>query len=113
METNPSPTRVRLSDTLFTTVRSSIETDPRGERRIVLYTSFGVVRGTVTAATFGRSNVAQNAQLENTSRVIIDPDLLELETVTIEHYSNHLPTANFPTLFVRMDDIRGFALEAM
>jgi hypothetical protein len=111
MESNSSPTRVRLSDTLFTTIRASVDTDPNGEVRIALYTSFGVVRGTVSATTFGRSNQAQDARLENTSRVLVDPDLLELEGVVIEHYSNHLPTANFPTLFVRLDDIRGFAVE--
>lgn len=112
MANDPNATRVRLSDTLFTTIRSSVETDPQGERRVVLYTSFGVVRGRVSAAAFGETNRSQDSRLENTSRVVIDPDLLELEGAAVEHYSNHLPTAAFERLFVRLSDVQGFALDA-
>lgn len=108
----PTPTRFRLSDTLFTTIRASVETDPLGERRVVLYTSFGVVRGKVSASAFGESNRMQDSRLENTSRVIIDPDILELEEASIEHYSNHLPTASFPRLFVRLEGVQGFAIDS-
>jgi hypothetical protein len=108
---DPSPNRYRLSDTLFTTIRASVETDPQGERRVVLYTEFGVVRGRVSASAFGESNRNADASLENTSRVIIDPDILELEQSTIEHYSNHLPTATFDRLFVRLDGVHGFAID--
>ena len=107
----PSPNRFRLSDTLFTTIRTSVEAEPLGERRVVLYTAFGVVRGKVSASAFGESNRMQDTRLENTSRVLIDPDLLELEDASIEHYSNHLPTANFERLFVRLEGVQGFAIE--
>jgi hypothetical protein len=50
-----------------------------------------------------------DSRLENTSRIAIEPDILELEDVTIEHYSNHLPTATFDRLFVRLAEVQGFA----
>jgi hypothetical protein len=103
-------TRFPLSDTLFTTIRSSVETDPGGERRIILYTSYGVVSGRVSAATFSAANRAKDPRLENSSRVTIDPDVLELEHVTVEHYSNHLPSGTFERLFVRLNDVRSFAM---
>ena len=111
MDPNTTPSRVRLSDTLFTTIRASVETNPLGERRVILYTFFGVVRGQVSASAFGESNRMQDARLEHMSRVIIDPDILELEQVTVEHYSNHLPTATFDRLFVRLDGVQGFAID--
>ncbi len=74
-----------------------------------MYTSFGVVRGTVSAAAFGEANRSMDSRLENTSRIAIEPDILELEDVTIEHYSNHLPTATFDRLFVRLAEVQGFA----
>jgi hypothetical protein len=108
---DPNPNRYRLSDTLFTTIRASVETNPQGQRRVVLYTDFGVVRGRVSASAFGESNRMPDSRLENTSRVIIDPDILELEAVTIEHYSNHLPTAMFERFFVRLEGVQGFAID--
>ena len=112
MEKELSPTRVRLSDALFTTIRSSVETDPMRQRRVVLYTSFGVVSGRVSASAFGETNRMADSSLENTSRVVIEPDILELEDVSVEHYSNHLPTGTFSTLFVRLAEVRGFAMES-
>jgi len=111
MESNPSIMRVRLSDALFTTIRSAVETDPARQAAVILYTTFGVVRGRVSAAAFGETNRMADARVENTSRVTIDPDVLEIEGCTVEHYSNHLPTGFYDRLFVRIDDVRGFALE--
>jgi hypothetical protein len=107
---DPSLNRYRLSDTLFTTIRSSVEIDAQSERKVVLYTEFGVVRGKVSASAFGDSNRMLDSNLENMSRVIIEPDILELEDATIEHYSNHLPTASFDRLFVRLEGVQGFAI---
>ena len=112
METNPSPSRVRLSDALFTTIRAAVETDPLQQRRVILYTSFGVVRGSVSAVAIGDTNRMMDARVENTSRVVLDPDVLELEEASVEHYSNHLPTGSYPRLFVRIVDVQGFAVEA-
>jgi hypothetical protein len=38
------------------------------------------------------------------------PDAIELNDVSVEHYSNHLPTAAFDRLYVRLSDIQGFAM---
>lgn len=53
-----------------------------------------------------------DATVENTSRVTIDPDVLELAEVAVEHYSNHLPTGTYDRLFVRVADVQGFAIDA-
>lgn len=111
MENTPHPTRVRLSDTLFTTIRSAVETDPQRQHRLILYTSFGVVRGTVSASAFEDTNRMADTRVENTSRVTVDPDVLELQDVAVEHYSNHLPTGGYERLFVRIDDVQGFAID--
>ena len=112
MESGSNPIRVRLSDALFTTLRAAVEADASRQRRVILYTTFGVVRGSVSAAAFGETNRMADARVENTSRVVIDPDVLELEACSVEHYSNHLPTGTYERLFVRLEDVRGFALDA-
>jgi hypothetical protein len=111
METPNSQRRVRLSDALFTTIRSAVETDPQRQHRLILYTSFGVVRGHVSAAAFGDSNRMADTSVENVSRVTIEPDVLELVDVAVEHYSNHLPTGGYDRLFVRVADVQGFAID--
>lgn len=111
METTQSPARVRLSDALFTTIRSAVETDPQRQHRLILYTSFGVVRGGVSAAAFEESNRMLDTRVENTSRVTIEPDVIELQTASVEHYSNHLPTGTYDRLFVRISDVQGFTVD--
>jgi hypothetical protein len=107
-----NPTRVRLSDALFTTIRSAVDIDPSRRASVILYTSFGVVKGNVSAAAFGETNRMADQRVENTSRVTIDPDVLEIEGCSVEHYSNHLPTGIYDRLFVRIDDVQGFAMES-
>ena len=111
MENTPSPNRVRLSDALFTTIRSAVETDPTRQHRLILYTSFGVVRGHISANAFAETNRMMDATVENTSRVTIEPDVLELSEALVEHYSNHLPTGAYDRLFVRVSDVQGFAMD--
>lgn len=69
-------------------------------RHIVLYASFGVVKGRTTSAFARRAD--DDSQ---------DPssEILELIEVTVEHYSSHLPTASFDQLYVQLSDIRAFA----
>ena len=110
MET--TSTRVRLSDALFTTIRSAVETDPLRQHGLILYTSFGVVRGLVSAAAISDTNRMADARVENVSRITIDPDVLELSGASVEHYSNHLPTGAYDRLFVRVADVQGFAIDA-
>lgn len=107
-----NPTRVRLSDALFTTIRSAVDIDPSRRANVILYTSFGVVKGRVSATAFGETNRMADQRLENTSRVTIEPDVLEIEGCSVEHYSNHLPTGFYDRLFVRIDDVQGFAMES-
>lgn len=94
-------------DALFGLLRSSLSTDGANAfGHLVLYTSFGVVRGrTGIAFLQGLNNGEENTSVE-ASRAVI-----ELNDVTVEHYSNHLPTASFDRLYVRLADIQGFALE--
>jgi hypothetical protein len=69
-------------------------------RHIVLYASFGVVKGRTTSA-FARR--AGDDKQDSPS------DILELIEVTVEHYSSHLPTASFDQLYIRFSDIRAFS----
>lgn len=94
-------------DALFELLRSTISPDgAHAFGHLVLYTPFGVVRGrTGIAFLQGLNNGEENTAVEDARAVI------ELNEVTVEHYSNHLPTANFDRLYVRLADIQGFALE--
>jgi hypothetical protein len=107
------PIQVRMSDTLFTAIRSSLDADiSRTYSNLVLYSSFGIVRGKISRTVTDNLNMARDATLENnTSRVRIDPDVLELEECEVEHYSNHIPTAHFNKLYVRIEDVQGFAFD--
>lgn len=112
MSTN-RPAKFRMSDTLFTAIRASLDTDlTRIYSNLVLYTSFGVVKGRVSRLMTDRLNITANDNIENsTSRVRIEPDVLELDDCYVEHYSNHLPTGHFHKLYVRIEDIQGFAFD--
>jgi hypothetical protein len=78
------------ADALFALLRSSLSAS--GEQsfgHLVLYTSFGVVRGriglTFAQGLIGKENVG--AESESPKAVI------EINDVTVEHYSNHLANA--------------------
>lgn len=107
------PVKFKMSDTLFTAIRASLDADlTRTYSNLVLYTSFGVVKGKVSRLMTDRLNVAANDNIENsTSRVRIEPDVLELDDCRVEHYSSHLPTGHFRKLYVRMEDIQSFAFD--
>lgn len=106
--------RFRMSDTLFTAIRASLDTDPaRMYSSLVLYTPFGVVRGKISRSTSDNLNLRSSEGVENNlSRVRLEPDVLELEDCYVEHYSNHLPTGYFRKLYIRIDDIHSFAFDA-
>jgi hypothetical protein len=67
-------------------------------RDIVLYASFGVVKG--------RTALVSAQQADGS---VTHPEILELIDVTVEHYSSHLPTASFDQLYIRLSDIMAFA----
>lgn len=79
---------------------SLVAGSPHSGGLLVLYTSFGVVRGRT-----GIHFVQNLSSAEPSSDAVI-----ELNEVTVEHYSNHLPTATFPRLYVRLSDVLGFAI---
>ena len=96
----------RPADALITLLKSSLSIDgsqPFGH--LVLYTSFGVVRGRIGLA-FAQNLVSEESEGETLAHY----EVIELNDVTVEHYSNHLANASFDRLYVRLSDVLGFAL---
>lgn len=98
---------VQPADALIALLRSSLSAS--GEQafgHLVLYTSFGVVRGRI-GLTFAQWLISKE-----------DPEaargafhkVIELNDVTVEHYSNHLANATFDRLYVKLSDVLSFAL---
>ena len=96
------------ANALMSLIRSSL-TAEGGQTfgQIVLYTSFGVVRGRL-GLSFTQELLGQdNGGTQGTGPAY---EVIELNDVTVEHYSNHLPTASFNRFYVRLADAQGFAL---
>jgi hypothetical protein len=84
---------------------------------IVLYTSFGVVRGRL-APSFVRQLTDQPpdgplSAPEPAKPQVAKPQMVEIYDATVEHYSSHLPTGSFSSLYVRLADVSGIAFEAL
>ena len=80
-------------------------TEVVGERDsvgVVIYTPFGIVRGEVSRAEL--NNVRDEQRRESSGGV------LAIDTATVEHYSNHLPTGNYPTLLISLSEISGLVV---
>lgn len=93
------------ADELILLLKASLMADgSQSFAQVVLYTSFGVVRGRIG------HNFAQVLKEEQTSKANSSRAVLELNDATVEHYSNHLPTASFNRIYVRLKDAHGFAL---
>ncbi|MCI0489423.1 MAG: hypothetical protein L0229_22755 [Blastocatellia bacterium] len=96
------------ADTLISLIKASLTADGiQGFDHLVVYTSFGAVRGRIGLAfaqglASGKGNPSGEAAAPR--------EVIELNDVTIEHYSNHLPTASFDRFYVRLTDVHGFAL---
>ena len=73
--------------------------------QIVLYTSFGVVRGRIAPAFM--------KQLADPDSALQLPPLVEIYDATVEHYSSHLPTGSFASFYVRLTDVNGVAVERL
>ena len=67
---------------------------------LVVYTSFGILRGELT----------QDCLQAATQVINDDGGVIEFRQATVEHYSNHLPTGKYGSLFVNFKDIAGFAV---
>lgn len=74
---------------------------------VVIYTRFGVVRGR-TGLSFVQGITGR--QTAETSQEKAMKSVIELHDVTVEHYSNHLPTASFDRLYVPLEGVQGFAI---
>ena len=95
------------ADVLIALLRSSLSAS--GEQafgHLVLYTSFGVVRGRI-GLTFAQALISK----ENGGADTAAPyEAIEINDVTVEHYSNHLANASFDRLYVRLSEVLSFAL---
>ena len=92
---------------LIELLRSSLT--PSGAQsfgHLVLYTSFGVVRGRIGLA-FSQGLISKEGSGTETGSA---DAVVEMNDVSVEHYSNHLASANFDRLYVRLSDVLGFAL---
>ena len=69
---------------------------------LVIYTSFGVLKG--------RTGMTFHDELLSQEKGGDPPQLIELNDVIVEHYSNHLATANFERFYVRLSEVQAFAL---
>lgn len=97
------------TDALISVLKMSLTDDGSPAfGHLVLYTSFGVVKG---RAGFG---FVQSLSRHDNGSGSDDPAnklaVIELSDVSVEHYSNHLPTASFDRLYVRLHEVHGFAL---
>lgn len=74
-----------------------------GEREliaVILYAPFGIVRGELT-----------RAQVRDAARPSSEGEgVIELQRATVEHYSNHLPTGNYASLYLSLREISGFVV---
>ena len=98
---------VSPDDALIVLLRSSLSvTGEQAFGHLVLYTSFGVVRGRI-GLTFAQG-------LINKENVGADSgtlhEVIEINDVTVEHYSNHLASASFDRLYVKLSEVLSFAL---
>jgi len=101
MDASTSPA---ASDILIRLLRASLSPDgAQSFNLLVLYTSFGVVRGRIGYA------FAQELMNHDQASPHLSDSLIELNAVTVEHFSNHLANAVFDRLYVRLDEVKGFA----
>jgi len=97
----------KTADALIALLRSSLSAS--GEQafgHLVLYTSFGVVRGRI-GLTFAQGLISKETAGADS---VAPHEVIEMNDVTVEHYSNHLANASFDRLYVRLSDALGFAL---
>ena len=92
---------------LHALLKSSLSADgSQSFGQLVLYTSFGVVRGRLGFA-FVQRLLGNNG---SESQANLMQEVIELDDASVEHYSNHLPMGSFDRLYVRLADVQGFAL---
>lgn len=98
--------RSTAGDALISLLQSSINAEGgQAFGHLVLYTSFGVVRGRM-GFSFAQQLLNEKADSQANSQ----HEVIELNDASVEHYSNHLPTATFSRLYISLSDVNGFAL---
>lgn len=98
--------RSAAGDALIALLKSSITAEgSQSFGSLVLYTSFGVVRGRI-GFTFAQQLHNEKSDSQGGSH----HEVIELDDASVEHYSNHLPTATFERIYVSLSDVAGFAL---
>jgi len=100
-----TPTTV---DALIALLKASLSS--KGEQafgHLALYTTFGVVRGRI-GLTFAQGLIGDGGGTQAEAGSALE--VIEINDVTVEHYSNHLANATFDRLYVRLTDVHGFAL---
>jgi len=102
-----SESKTAAADPLIALLRSSLSASgAQAFGHLVLYTSFGVVRGR-TGMAFAQEVISMEKGEADASFSL---EVIELNDVTVEHYSNHLANASFDRLYVKLSDVHGFAL---
>lgn len=95
------------ADALIALLKSSLSAGgAQAFGHLVLYTSFGVVRGR-TGLAFAQEIIGKEKDDAGMGSSI---EVIELNDVTVDHYSNHLANASFDRLYVKLSDVHGFAL---
>jgi hypothetical protein len=100
--------RAAQGDALISLLKSSLSSDgSQSFSQLVLYTSFGVIRGRIG---FNFSQELSGHTDEAGGVIRSSREVVELDDVSVEHYSNHLPTASFERMYIRLVDVQAFAL---
>ncbi|HEX8087818.1 MAG: hypothetical protein ACLGJB_06075 [Blastocatellia bacterium] len=95
-------------DALISLLKSSLSSDgAQSFSQLILYTSFGVIRGRIG---FNFSQELSGHTDEPGGPIRYSREVVELDDVSVEHYSNHLPTASFERMYIRLVDVQAFAL---
>lgn len=98
---------VAAADALIALLKSSLSsTGEQAFNHLVLYTTFGVVRGRI-GLTFAQALINNKNGGSAAGSYL---EVIEVDDVTVEHYSNHLANASFDRLHIRLSDVHGFAL---
>ena len=99
--------KTAAANALIELLRSSLSSSgAQAFGHLVLYTSFGVVRGR-TGMAFAQEIIGME---KGEADAAFSLEVIELNDVTVEHYSNHLANATFDRLYVKLADVNGFAL---
>ncbi len=87
-------------------LRSDEAIRPSASQRViflVVYTTFGIIHGQMVAS----DSTGAISALSTGS------GLVEIREANVEHYSNHLPTGKYVSLFVNLQQVSGFAIIGM